>query len=55
MNQFPVAIYAVQPSVFEVSTDDFLNLFSEESGLPLGEQLYTASGSQGAGISTYIA
>jgi hypothetical protein len=43
--QYPVGFYAVQPNVFEVSKPDFLSVYSQESGLPLGEQLYTAKGS----------
>ena len=51
--QYQVGFYAVQPNVFEVSKPDFLSVYSQESGLPLGEQLYTAKGSQSIGIGTY--
>jgi GNAT superfamily N-acetyltransferase len=50
-----VGLYAVTPSVFETTRPDFLTVYHQESGLPLGEQLYTASGSQGMGIGTYLA
>ena len=45
MNEFYVGMYAVQPSIFDTANDDFLTVFHEDSGLSLGEQLYTAAGS----------
>jgi hypothetical protein len=43
--KWPVGMYGVLPNVFSVARDDFLKLYSTESGLPIGESFYTAAGS----------
>lgn len=50
---YPVDLYAVQPNVFDVLKFEFLSVYSQESSLPFGEQLYTPKGGQSVGIGTY--
>jgi len=50
---YPVDLYAVQPNVFDVLKSEFLSVYSQESSLPFGEQLYTPKGGQSVGIGTY--
>jgi hypothetical protein len=45
----------VQPSIFDAALEDFLvTKWTTGSALSLGEQLYTARGSQSVGIGHYI-
>jgi hypothetical protein len=59
IGKFDVGLYGVLPGMFESTVPDFLNVDREQSvtltGLPLGEQLYTARGSQGLALGSYIA
>jgi hypothetical protein len=42
-----VGVYGVQPSIYDALLDDFLKMnYQSDSALSLGEQLYTAKGSQ---------
>lgn len=54
---FSSQVYGVMPGVFEAMISDFVMVGSENTttALSLGEQLYTARGSQGVGIGTIIA
>lgn len=54
-NKFQVGVYGTQPNAFEVARTDFLTVFERNSGLSIGEALYTPAGSQGVAISTYVA
>jgi len=46
-----VGVYASQPQIFDSLLEDFLiEYWVSDSALSLGEQLYTARGSQSAGV-----
>lgn len=45
MYKHNLGMYAVTPFIFETTGDTFMDLYYEDSGLMLGEQLYTARGS----------
>ena len=50
-----MAIEAAQPSVFDALIDDFLDIaWHTRSKLSYGEQLYSARGSQSAGVGAYV-
>jgi hypothetical protein len=42
--QYDIGIYGVLPDIFDTGANEFLSVSSQESGLPLGEQLYSARG-----------
>lgn len=54
LNNLDVGFYGVQPSIFDATVPEFLRLsFKSDSTLSIGEQLYTAKGSQGVGTGQY--
>ncbi|CDW77763.1 family protein [Stylonychia lemnae] len=57
VNPNRMQIYGVTPSIYDATISDFLvkGTYNESTGLPFGEQLYTARGSQGIGMSSVIA
>ena len=48
-------VFGVSPTQFEATRSDFLEVRHQDSGLPLGEQVYTARGSQSGSLGTYVA
>lgn len=49
-------VYGVQPNIFEATLPDFIKPhYTTGSALSLGDQLYTARGSQSAGMGAYVA
>ena len=54
MNEIAVDVYGVSPTEIMANTVN-LEYVSPESGLLPTEQLYTARGSQGAGVASYYA
>lgn len=49
-------IFGVQPSIFESTVEGIAEIIQQkESGLTLGEQLYTPAGSQSIGLGQYSA
>lgn len=56
IEKLSVNVYGVQPNIFEATLPEFSKPhYTTDSGLPLGEQLYTARGSQSAGVGAYVA
>ena len=45
LKSFTMGTYGVTPYVFETTGDDFIEIYYVDSGLTLGEILYTARGS----------
>jgi hypothetical protein len=55
INGFSIDIYGVQPSMFNSTLDDFLKVsWQGKSALSLGEQFYTAKGSQSVAVGEFI-
>ena len=51
INSFRAGVDAAQPSIMESLNEDFIDLtWRSQSALSLGEQLYSARGSQSAGF-----
>lgn len=44
MYQFQMGVYAVTPFIFDTTGNEFIDIYYDDSGLKLGEQLYTAKG-----------
>lgn len=60
INMIEVGVYGVMPGMFESTIKDFLEVDLEQSkrtltGSDLTEQLYSARGSQGFAIGSYLA
>ena len=60
INMIDVGVYGVMPGLFKTTIDDFLEVDYEQSkrtltGLDLTEQLFSARGSQGLAIGSYLA
>lgn len=56
INKKDTNIYGVQPGIFDATIPEFNKPhYVSDSALTLGEQLYTAKGSQSAGVGAYIA
>ena len=54
-DKFQVFAVGVTPQVFDVTKDQqFMSVYYDNSGLKIGEQLYTARGSQGGVMSSYM-
>jgi hypothetical protein len=56
INKFNIGFYGVSPHLFETTGDKFVDPYylDDKTGLSLSEQLYTARGSQGCGISALV-
>lgn len=57
INSYSSGVYGIQPSFFDVTTEDFLKMYYEnytDTSLGYAEQMYTARGSQGAATGTII-
>lgn len=54
-NKFQVGVYGALPNAFDVARKDFLTVYNSQSGLTIGEALYTPAGSQALAIGTYVA
>ena len=45
MTSYQTGFYAIQPNAFKTASSEFLDVHHQDSGLSIGEQLYTARGS----------
>src|SRR5206468_2926096 len=54
LSENEVAVYGVLPSCFDATLDQFLTIGNQNksTGLNIAEQLFTARGSQGVGVSS---
>jgi hypothetical protein len=54
MNPQDIFLYGVMPGVFHTTTMNYVEIEHEHSSLAIGEQLYSAAGSQGVVVGTYV-
>jgi hypothetical protein len=55
LQQVEIGMYAASPDIFSATLADFLQMnYRGNSGLSYGEQLYTARGSQGGAVGSFV-
>ena len=57
ITELTAGVLGVTPFLYDAALTEFLkkNYYDKSTGLNLAEQLYTARGTQGAGVGTYVA